>query len=365
LSHTIFFSWQSDRSTSVCRNLIEKALRDAVRRIAADVAVEAAFRGELAVDRDTIDVPGSPPVFDTILEKIEQAIVFVPDLTFVGTRVGDRPMPNPNVLIEYGYALSQHGHLRIIAVMNCAYGQPTQENMPFNLGHLRFPIRYTLTEDATDEVRKTVRASLAKDLEKALRLLFEDTEFKAALSKIMQRPRTALDEASDFAEEVRYDEALTGLKYGQGPKQVNENVSELFAEIEQKCAEINAREQMDIEVASTLKDLAVDKYCTLTARGMSMHVLWRQPLFDSTDRAKLRVGEYRGRIALPNETPKVYFDAPEELKVTTYLPHLSRQYEVGWAKEQSRMKEAEFISTPALADAILGQFIQLLIRRSR
>ena len=137
--------------------------------------MESALRGELLVDRDTQHVPGSPLIFDTILDKIQKAVIFVLDLTFVGTRAMEA-RPQSNVLLEYGYALNQHGHRRIIAVMNSAYGEPTQENMPFNLGHRRFPIRYTLHGDATDETRKTVRDSLSKELDAAIRPIFDSEE---------------------------------------------------------------------------------------------------------------------------------------------------------------------------------------------
>src|SRR4051794_26567008 len=116
---TIFFSWQADRSTKEGRNLVERALEAAVGRIGQDAAIEEAIR-ELAVDRDTKGVPGSPPIVETIFKKIDGAAVFVPDLTFVGLRNDGRPSPNPNVLIEYGWALKALGHARILPVMNIA-----------------------------------------------------------------------------------------------------------------------------------------------------------------------------------------------------------------------------------------------------
>jgi hypothetical protein len=51
--------------------------------------VEEAVR-DLSVDRDTKDVPGSPPIVDTIFREIDNAAVFVPDLTFVGDRLDGR-----------------------------------------------------------------------------------------------------------------------------------------------------------------------------------------------------------------------------------------------------------------------------------
>src|SRR5207302_8308720 len=113
---------------------IERALERAASRTGDDTSVEEAIR-DLSIDRDTKDVPGSPPIVDTIFQKIDKAAVFVPDLTFVGHRLDGRPTPNPNVLIEYGWALKSLGHARIVPVMNTAFGQPSADTMPFNLHH--------------------------------------------------------------------------------------------------------------------------------------------------------------------------------------------------------------------------------------
>jgi len=99
MSNIVFFSWQADRSTKEGRNLIEKSLETAVDIIAQDITIEKAVR-DMRVDKDTKGVPGSPLIFETILKKIDRAAVFVPDLTFVGTRTDNRLTPNPNVLID-------------------------------------------------------------------------------------------------------------------------------------------------------------------------------------------------------------------------------------------------------------------------
>ena len=86
MSRTVFFSWQSDRPKEEGRDLIEQALEDAVEKIAADITVEEAIRDGLELDKDTKGVPGSPPIFETILNKIDKASVFIADLTFCGNR---------------------------------------------------------------------------------------------------------------------------------------------------------------------------------------------------------------------------------------------------------------------------------------
>jgi hypothetical protein len=189
MSSKVFFSWQSDTSTKEGRNVIEKALQSAVARIAGDLEVEDAVRHGLQVDKDTQDVSGSPPIFQTILGKIDRASVFVADLTFCGFRLDGRPTPNPNVLIEYGWALKSLGYSQIVAVMNDAHGEPTRESMPFDLASLRFPIRYKLPDGAPDSTRVSERDQLSKRLETALRGVFASDEFKAKLPKQPEPPR--------------------------------------------------------------------------------------------------------------------------------------------------------------------------------
>jgi len=182
MSVTVFFSWQSDTPTRVGRNLIQRALERALSRIGKDTGLEAAIR-ELTVDRDTKGVGGFIPIVDTIFRKIDNAAIFVPDLTFVGKRLDARPTPNPNVLIEYGWALKSMTHGRIVAVMNSAYGEPTAENMPFDMLHLRRPICYDCREDSDEEAKKEQTEKLAKELEMALRIILDSAEFRDRLPK--------------------------------------------------------------------------------------------------------------------------------------------------------------------------------------
>lgn len=162
---TIFYSWQSDIPNSLNRNFIEDALKKAIRKLGQDMEIQEALREEsMELDRDTKGVPGTPPIVDVIFNKISKCGVFVPDLTFVGKSVNDRLLPNPNVLIEYGWALKEITYSRIIAVMNSAFGEPTEANMPFDMRHLRRPITYHLEETAGKEERAKIKEKLVNDL---------------------------------------------------------------------------------------------------------------------------------------------------------------------------------------------------------
>ncbi len=166
---TIFYSWQSDSPNSTNRRFIEEALEDAIKQVGEDFDVQEALRDEsMKLDKDTKDVPGMPPIVETIFEKISNCAIFVPDLTFIGESESGRMLPNPNVLIEYGWALKSLSTARIMAVMNKHFGEPTPENLAFDMRHLRMPIVYDLAEGAEREERAKVKKDLSKILASAI-----------------------------------------------------------------------------------------------------------------------------------------------------------------------------------------------------
>jgi hypothetical protein len=174
---TVFLSWQSDRGSAE-QDLIERALNEALERIVGDATVEPAVRQEgLAVDRDTKGVGGTPPIVETIFAKIDDAAIFVPDLTFVSTRASGRPAPNPNVLIEYGWALKSLTHRRIVTVMNSHYGKPSPDSMPFDMRHLKFPVEFDLPPRADAASERKVCDALSHSLEEQLRTIIASPGF--------------------------------------------------------------------------------------------------------------------------------------------------------------------------------------------
>jgi hypothetical protein len=156
---TVFFSWQSDIRAAACRTLILQALEDAARTIANDEAIAI----EPVVDRDTQNVPGAPDIGATILSKIDAAAVFVADVTIVGHTNSGKPTPNPNVLVELGYALKTLGWSRILLVQNTAFGPP--EALPFDLRQKRAVV-FSSPEAATE--RAAERRALQRTFEAAL-----------------------------------------------------------------------------------------------------------------------------------------------------------------------------------------------------
>jgi hypothetical protein len=158
----IFYSWQSDLPNKTNRGFISDALALAVKELHRDPEVGV----EPVIDRDVAGTPGSPDIAHTILAKIKDSEIFVGDVSIVN-RGAPRPTPNPNVLIELGYAMAALGTERIVMVLNAAYGGP--ELLPFDLRQ-RIAVVYTMPEDADE--RASVRRDLSKRLENALRTIF-------------------------------------------------------------------------------------------------------------------------------------------------------------------------------------------------
>jgi hypothetical protein len=155
---TVFYSWQSDLPNSVNRGFIEDCLRRAIRNISATETLGI----EPCLDRDTQNTPGAPDIAATIFDKIDKCHLFVCDVSIVNQNASNRPTPNPNVLIELGYAVKTLGWNRIICVFNEATGGI--QDLPFDLRQRRVR-SYQLREgeDKADQ-RKLLMGLLKADL---------------------------------------------------------------------------------------------------------------------------------------------------------------------------------------------------------
>ena len=196
---TVFYSWQSDTPSNLNRNFIEKAIQEALKRLHSDATLENALRdATVELDKDTQGVAGSPPIADTILKKIEECAVFVADLTFVGeskeglTDSSEKPrqFPNPNVLIEHGFALKCHGHGALVGIMNTAYGKPDAESLPFDLRHLRWPIAYHLASPSAPDKENQFEKLVGTLVEAVGLILSNHSSPKVAVEKFVQQKPT-------------------------------------------------------------------------------------------------------------------------------------------------------------------------------
>ena len=172
MDFTIFYSWQSDLPNKTNRGFIQDTLEKAIKEIQNDNSIEV----EPVIDRDTRGVPGSPNIANTIFEKIEQCQVFVCDVSIINQGSDKRLTPNPNILIELGYAMKTLGDSRIILIMNSAFGEV--EKLPFDLRMKRVN-SYKMPEDCQD--KSTERAKLQNVLKNAIIHIVKDIKVEESI----------------------------------------------------------------------------------------------------------------------------------------------------------------------------------------
>ncbi|GFE76044.1 hypothetical protein [Novosphingobium sp. TCA1] len=165
----VFWSWQSDLDGRVTRELIRSALDQAIGMISADL--DEAERPSLT--SGTQGVAGTPDIVATILRKIDQAAVFIGDVTPIAVSADGKACANPNVLIELGYAHRALGENRVLQIWNTAFDGATLDKLPFDMRGRRGPIGFHLPADADREELRRVRADLAKRLAEYLKLALD------------------------------------------------------------------------------------------------------------------------------------------------------------------------------------------------
>lgn len=182
MANTVFFAWQLDTPSNLNKNFIWRALQEATIELADHFQPELAPRPE----KDTEGVSGNPNIVETIFRRIRECSIFIADLTFVAEMPNGKKTPNPNVLLELGYATRCIGWNRTILVMNSTAGGGS--DLPFDMSQHRWPIEYKLTENT--QVRDKRYLCLKEALVAAL---------KACEASILTRARDmflALDTAT-------------------------------------------------------------------------------------------------------------------------------------------------------------------------
>jgi hypothetical protein len=160
MGSTVFYSWQKDLPNSTNWSFIEKALHKAIDAL----SMETDLTLDVNLDRDTQDVAGMPDIVSTIFSKIDNAAVFVGDISIIA-KTERKGLPNPNVSIELGYAAGKLDWDSIICVFNLAFGDVN--DLPFDLRTRRI-LTYEVYEDSEKALARDI---LAKDLHRAIKAI--------------------------------------------------------------------------------------------------------------------------------------------------------------------------------------------------
>jgi len=241
----IFYSWQSDLPNNTNRAFINTALDKAITEINSDDT----FSLIPFLDRDTAGLAGSPDIAASIFEKIDNSSVFVCDISIVnGISIEYRVTPNPNVLIELGYAISKIGWGKIILVMNENYGEV--ESLPFDLRGRKI-LTYCISSDTEHkaEERKKVSSilrngirdiivnlnrneTIAENSNTSIKQIKQDSDVAQAATRKLgviksisyanQKNEALIKETSKYIEINRYDLAVEFAREIKYAKQKNE-----------------------------------------------------------------------------------------------------------------------------------------------
>lgn len=125
----IFYSWQSDLPGNKTKNFIRECIDKAIDLAQESEAIEAER------DEATTGTTGSPNIVTTLFSKIDDCDLFIADLSlcFTEDQHKEKKSPNPNVLLELGYAAKTLGWERVICLCNTDYG----DKYPFDVAHNR------------------------------------------------------------------------------------------------------------------------------------------------------------------------------------------------------------------------------------
>ena len=115
----IFYSWQSDLPKNQNLNFIETSIKDALKKLRQQKNISL----DIKLDKATRNLADSPDITESIFTKIGSCNIFVADISIINKKYDElRKTPNPNVLVELGYAARSLGWEKIICVYNKDFG---------------------------------------------------------------------------------------------------------------------------------------------------------------------------------------------------------------------------------------------------
>ena len=166
----IFYSWQSDLDSDSTINFIENVIGIVIK----ELKKEGELRVEPVLDRDISGETGSPDITRAIFDKVKNSCIFIGDVSIIKKIRSEKKVkstPNPNVLIELGYALGVIGEEKVILVMNEHFGKVG--TLPFDLSH-RHVKTFTLTPNASKEDIEEAETVLKRKLKSEIKQILQN-----------------------------------------------------------------------------------------------------------------------------------------------------------------------------------------------
>jgi len=158
LKRTIFYSWQSDLPNNTNWTFIEDSIILATKELKKIQPIPI----NINIDRATREDTGSPDITESIFSKISNSNVFIADISIVNNSDESiRKTPNPNVLVELGYAARTLGWEKIICIYNIDFG--SFDDLPFDLRNRRI-MSYSLKDQVKSDIKKILSNQIKKSI---------------------------------------------------------------------------------------------------------------------------------------------------------------------------------------------------------
>lgn len=243
----IFFSWQSDLESKTHRNYIEKCVKKSIKLLNKDEEL----RLFLEYDRDTLGLIGTPDITSSIFDKIKKCALFIADISNIAT-TKNRSLPNPNVLIELGYAINVLGWDKIICFFDTNTG--VIEELPFDIRQKRILAYNPMQENEDKRIISILndniislysQGKLANPLvdymkgkidkcfldvgKKVCNLVFETASLSEGLADIKKLLEMTLDGIQQIFEKISFPAFVFLDEYESTNKLLREILKELFS----------------------------------------------------------------------------------------------------------------------------------------
>ncbi|MDX4058800.1 hypothetical protein Q6A77_08980 [Aliarcobacter skirrowii] len=158
MKRTIFYSWQSDLPNNTNWTFIEDCIILSTKELKKTKPISI----NINIDRATREDTGSPDITESIFNKISNSSVFIADISIVNNSDENiRKTPNPNVLIELGYAARTLGWEKIICIYNTDFG--SFDDLPFDLRNRRI-MTYSLNNKVKSDIKKVLSNQIKKSI---------------------------------------------------------------------------------------------------------------------------------------------------------------------------------------------------------
>ena len=169
------------------------------------------------------------------------------------------------------------------------------------------------------------------------------------------QPESVTKRAERYRLEGDYQREREGLKSYNGRSKVTSEALRLFAELTARCEHLRTHDCIPNEFAVD------ERQCHLRNNRISLIVTMHMSNVTPDIVPELIVKEFDKRLAFMGEHLFYPDGEPREVSTTRFHPELSRAREQGWTPKG----EKSFLSSHALAEKIVIQFVDLVERADR